>query len=366
MIGFLVTNRHRYTIDTFVDEWAPELQDSVRVLAYEHLLDDVQLPVGSYVFSDLERLSGRKLDAARRLYDGARRDERIRTYNDPWTSLTRYPLLRTLREKGINDFNVYRLTDTRQPERFPVFLREEHQHNGSLTPLLRDQAELDRAISQLYVRRRGLADLLMIEFCDTSDDRGMFRKYAAFLVGDEVIPKHLFFNTGWLVKHAHVVTDELVRQEMDYIHTNPHADELRKMFSAAGISFGRVDYGMVDGRVQVWEINTNPVLMTPRSHGDPARQARKVELRSSLAAAFVAMDVPELPGLDLQTVAPGPRVNVIKTWQGLKRRIGSHKGLRRVYTAARPDRSFFFKPLERFVGLVWKPIFNRLQKKQWR
>ena len=47
-------------------------------------------------------------------------------------------------------------------------------------------------------------------------------------------------------------------QHLDYVRTNPHADELRKLFGAANIEYGRIDYTIADGRIQVFEINTNP------------------------------------------------------------------------------------------------------------
>ena len=38
------------------------------------------------------------------------------------------------------------------------------------------------------------------------------------------------------------------------------------MFQIAGIDYGRIDYSMLDGEPQVWEINTNPTVLkiTPR------------------------------------------------------------------------------------------------------
>ena len=36
--------------------------------------------------------------------------------------------------------------------------------------------------------------------------------------------------------------------------------QLREIFDLAQIEYGRIDYGMLDGKVQCWEINTNPGL----------------------------------------------------------------------------------------------------------
>jgi hypothetical protein len=50
-----------------------------------------------------------------------------------------------------------------------------------------------------------------------------------------------------------------------------HVNELRKVFQLAGVDYGRIDYGVCHGRIQVWEINTNPVIIPRREKIDPRR-----------------------------------------------------------------------------------------------
>jgi hypothetical protein len=49
------------------------------------------------------------------------------------------------------------------------------------------------------------------------------------------------------------------------VATRPHDAGVRRIFEKANIEYGRIDYGVCrDGRIVVWEINTNPmVLMMP-------------------------------------------------------------------------------------------------------
>ncbi len=42
-----------------------------------------------------------------------------------------------------------------------------------------------------------------------------------------------------------------------YFKINPHEPELREIFRLAKIQYGRVDYSILNGTIQVWEINTN-------------------------------------------------------------------------------------------------------------
>ena len=51
-------------------------------------------------------------------------------------------------------------------------------------------------------------DLLGVEFCDTSDATGLFRKYSAFLVDGEVLPRHLLFSKSWHLKKPDIADAE--------------------------------------------------------------------------------------------------------------------------------------------------------------
>ena len=76
-----------------------------------------------------------------------------------------------------------------------------------------------------------------------------------------ILPRHLFFSRHWVVKDWSVLTDDLLREELEYLATNPHERQLREIFAAARIEYGRIDYSLRDGEMQVWEINTNPTLV---------------------------------------------------------------------------------------------------------
>lgn len=91
--------------------------------------------------------------------------------------MRRYELLRTLHERGLNKFNIYRLTEYRMPQRFPVFLRGENDHKGSRTPLLPTPEKLNGAINTIFMAGQSRENKVVTEFCDTSDAKGIFRKY---------------------------------------------------------------------------------------------------------------------------------------------------------------------------------------------
>lgn len=257
MIYLLVDKRHSYTVKDWLGTYDASQRGEIRVMPYQHVRDF--LTEGVYIFADIERLSGKTLERALWLYDKVTEAGCI-TLNHPSRSLKRYDLQKALN----NDFSVYRQQElqTIQP-RFPVFLRNENDHRGNTTPLLHNKAELDAA----YAEHPGS---LCIEYLNTADDEGIYRKYSALLIADRLIPRHVYFSSDWMIKLVDdagvTVDDRTTAMEFEYIKDNPHADTIRAIFKYANIDYGRIDYSLYQGRLQTWEINTNPCI----SPGDVA------------------------------------------------------------------------------------------------
>ena len=99
---------------------------------------------------------------------------------------------------------------------------------------------------------------------------------------------------GWFVKgRTRIVSKAIVDEEQRYVEENPHAEVLRERFALANVEYGRIDYGFVNGRLQVYEINTNPTIVGGRAGarktGDQRRPKRRL-LTSHLVEAFRDMD----------------------------------------------------------------------------
>jgi hypothetical protein len=213
--------------------------------------------------------------------------------------LPRFELLSRLHREGVNTFRVFPARTLNDDYRFPVFVRERNRHSGSQTGLLSTRLELARALLALRARGYRLRDLMIVEFCDTSRRDGLFRKYAAFKVGDRILACHAFLSTHWCLKAStSIATETVIRESITYVETNPHAGWLRRVFAIAGTDFGRVDYGVLDGVPQVWEINLNPTIgRQGGAHGEPLpphlrtlREEGREVFHSQLRAAFVALD----------------------------------------------------------------------------
>ena len=271
MIHFLTTRRHNYTIRKCLASRGAPLTEAVRPLCYGRLFLQNQYAPGTYIFSDLERLDATSLNRAAEIHRRMCSDQRFRVLNSPGDTLLRFDLLRDLSRHRVNAFGVYRLADHPTPKRFPVFIRGEDDHKGPLSPLLHNQQELNDWGTLFERQTGGRNGKLVVEFCDVSDSDGVFRKYAAFKIGDRILPRHLFFATDWCVKCWECLDDAYLAEEWEYLSNNPHHDELRRIFEIAKIDFGRIDYGVLNGQIQVWEINTNPMLPVDYGGGGPAR-----------------------------------------------------------------------------------------------
>jgi hypothetical protein len=296
VIHYLVTRGHdRYTMRRFVRSWAGALRDRIRILAYERL--PASAPPGLYVFSDLERLRPDERSAAAEAH-ARLAGPSFRVLNDPARALGRRELLLALHERGLNAFRAWRADEPLGAARFPVFVRAANAHEGSFTGLLRRPAEVGPAIRRALRRhwRFRREDLLVVEFLDTSDAHGTFRKYSAMRIGGTLVARHLLFGEHWLVKKPGRLDASRLREEQEFLDTFPHRAQVEAAFGIAGIEYGRIDYAVLDGRIQVWEINTNPVVIPHPRRVAASRLERNLRFAGQVIEALGSLDAACAPG----------------------------------------------------------------------
>ncbi|MFT3775891.1 MAG: hypothetical protein QM820_61895 [Minicystis sp.] len=290
MIYYVVTRRHRYTMAEYLESWGQALAPQVRVVPYGALPANRDLPAGTYVFSDLERLTPLQAPMVNALCDQLSRAPGTRILNHPARSLRRRGLLNRLHERGQNRFNAHPPAEPGAPWRYPVFVREENDHTGSLTGLIHDAPTLKQALLILTMEGFDPRDLLVVEFCDTADKGGIYRKYSAFRIGDRIVPRHVLFSKSWMLKDVDLLEPHQIAELKDYVRENPHEQEILALFDEANIEYGRIDYALLDGAIQVWEINTNP-LIARRPDAYPAFTHRFHEAFTiTFNEAFAALD----------------------------------------------------------------------------
>jgi hypothetical protein len=268
---------------------------------YEDLGPRVHVTTGPQVLAALDQLSEAQRHAVAWLWDEhARLAPSATRWNDPRVALTRFALLRRLAADGLNGFGVYGCGEIDAIRRFPVFVRGRHDHSGPRSRLLHTRGDVSKAIAALRVRGRRKDDLMIVEFADTTDADGWFRKYAAFRAGDRIIACHAFVAREWCVKSEQKQLDEAwIHEDRAFVRDNPHAAWLRRVFTAAGIDYGRADYGVVSGVPQLWEINLNPTIGRRPGQSKPVTLAPELQLlreetretfHAQLRDALVAID----------------------------------------------------------------------------
>jgi hypothetical protein len=292
----------RKMIDIYLAGWGEPLAGRICRLSYSEVLQARRLPVCTYIFADTDLLAPDEA-AWVAMVSTALQAAGCLVLNHPLRSLRRYELLRVLRERGVNTFDAYRATEARWPRRYPVFLRELDEHGGLLTPLLFSREELEAALAEQVKRGLSRDATLIVEFCETGDAQGIYRKYSAFVVGTRVVPAHIAFSKGWVTKGATELFDEdVLLEERRYVFDNPHEAALRDIFTLANISYGRIDYGLLDGALQVWEINTNPWVLYRRVD-HPARLPAISHCATHLHEAFHAIDARDEPSRSIPNPA---------------------------------------------------------------
>ncbi|MBY6046188.1 hypothetical protein [Vannielia litorea] len=277
---------------------------AVKLMAYETAARRRRLPAGSAIFTDFERMSPPWLEVAATL--------RARTLeaggpvlNDPARFLPRAALLRALQAEGINRFGCWLPALGERPERFPCFLRTGWAHRGVLGDLLQNAQEAEAALEAALKAGHTLSDLMFIEYAGLAREGGVFRKRAAYAVAGEVVPALTVSQRHWVAKSGEVGAASAAQYAADEaeMHAYPHVQTVRRVMALAGQQFGRVDFGLTEGGVAVFELNTNPYIRFGSGHPDPERvktqegvEARLMQSLHALAEQGRGAPAPDLAG----------------------------------------------------------------------
>lgn len=265
-----------------------------RVMPYERLFRARRLPRATFLFTDMDRLDFWDLEMAARMHRqlaaaGAR------VLNDPARFLPRHALLRAWRQAGINDFTAWRADERPPADAYPLFLRTESAHRGLLTDLLHGPGALEQALTDAVDQGIPWRELLIVQYRAEPLPEGIFRKLAVHRVGGTTVAAPCVHESNWNAKFGEqgAATPALYRDEQRIVTENPFGEPLRRAFEVAGIEYGRADFGLVAGRPQVYEINTNPAVRHPRS--DRLLPERRPAFRAFLQRyleALAAVDGP--------------------------------------------------------------------------
>ena len=285
MIHILSTRAHAYTHRKIT-----RLSEKVQLLSYEDALIAGRLQRGTYIFTDLDRLGYWDLELAADLYRQLGRAG-CRVLNDPARVLQRYALLNRLLSLGINDFAAWRADEGVLPDRFPVFLRTQSAHRGVLSELLHSPAEAEEALERAIGDAYPLRDLMFVEYRAQATD-GLFWKHTVFRLGDTFVAGPSVLDRNWVSKFGikGLASEEHFQHELDIVTDGRFIDQLRPAFEAANIDYGRADFTLADGRLAVYEINTNPDIKFTGRANSATRALTQQHIRTTFMQALETLD----------------------------------------------------------------------------
>jgi hypothetical protein len=291
VIYFVTPAAQAFAMHEYVSARGAALATRLRLVDYERFAEWTRIERGTYVLTALDQLSAGMLRLLQALVGQLEGSDGVRFLNHPSRTMQRFALLQTLARLGRNEFRAERVTRDYRALRFPVFLRSERDHGGPVSPVLHSSRDADAAVARALAQGFRLDDLLVVEFCDTADARGLVRKYGAFVVGDRVISKSLAVSRDWMIKRRGTEdAPEFIEEDVAYILGNPHREALADIFRLAGVGYGRMDYSVKDGRIQTWEINLAPTIGQgfgkSSAHLPEALQRRRATGREHFSLAF--------------------------------------------------------------------------------
>lgn len=355
MIHFLVPSAQDAGIKAYLEVFGARLRQDFRILPYEDLVNQKHFTPGTYVLSALDQLRPASAELVAEIHRQLVTVAGIRFLNHPEKTLQRFNLLAELHRTGMNEFRAVRAGGDYQDLRFPVFVRNERLHEGALSPLLHSEREIRQAIGRALVQGHKLRDLLLVEFCNTASDTGYYRKYAAFVVGQRIIPRSLNYGREWMLKHSQTeFTLPVVQEELEFVLQNPHEQLLRPIFQLAQVEYGRIDYSIKDGRVQTWEINLNPTI--GRGLRPPSRKLPPDvdEIRGQARRCF--FDRFEAAWREVLLPADGPPVAVRLDARLVKTAAASEVGQNRLLSLLRA----ILRPLKPLLEPLSSPFLRAL------
>ncbi|MBZ9859362.1 MULTISPECIES: hypothetical protein [unclassified Mesorhizobium] len=300
MIFYVCQRSHSYTQACLLLYYRTDLQRIFRLVGYDEIDLLLKLERGTIIWSDMDRLDPTEVANAGQVRDQIDRHRpEIAQLNHPRDSLRRYDLLRMLFDEGINNFRVSRPHPLPESLRYPVFLRDEVGAAYKPPRLLRSITDISSALAELQTLN--WASPMLVEFGSRPDADGYYRKYSAYRVGDNSYAQHCFASRDWFIKDpGRGLSGRHLDEHHLFVRTHPHSVELQKVFEMARISYGRIDYAIVEGRIQVFEINTNPTILSyPPTPFDTYDSSPYANMHAdALLTLPAALDVASDPRID--------------------------------------------------------------------
>ena len=267
MLAFIISEEHQYAVRDVLETRDHPLHGRIFILSYREFLSLPQLPRATYLFLDIERLTPERMVAVpKRIAQLEKAMPGIRVLNRPERIVDRMTIMRRLFDAGINGFRVLPVTTPPADLRYPVFLRGMQDHEGPRSDLIGNADQLARAVADLP-KPEGFA---ITEYIDARNAQGLHEKRSYMRIGDKLFPAARDVSRNWVCKGEYSNPEGVAQPDVElaFLTGTEDREALERAFEVTQIDYGRADYAVVDGRPQLFEINTNPWVEPPE--GVPA------------------------------------------------------------------------------------------------
>ena len=171
---------------------------------------------------------------------------------------------------------------------FPLLVRTPGYHTGQHFFRVTSMDELEAAIDALPGE-----ELLAMEYIDTSDCHGIFRKYRVMAVGGRLYPAHLAISDTWKVHYMHslTTTTNAFREEEQRFLEDPETAigapalrALEEISATMALDYAGIDFALdADGKVVCFEANATMVVALPGARAeDRERRAAAQEIHHAM------------------------------------------------------------------------------------
>jgi len=151
---------------------------------------------------------------------------------------------------------------------FPLLVRSPGYHTGDHFVKVDRAEDLDEAITELPGD-----DLLVIEFLDTCDAAGDFRKYRTIIVNGKLYPLHLAVSRAWKVHYfsaqmadsaEHRAEDAAFLTDMRAVLGARAFGALERIRDMLALDYGGIDFALSPaGDIIVFEANASMIVPSP-------------------------------------------------------------------------------------------------------
>lgn len=192
-----------------------------------------------------------------------------------------------------------------------------------MSGLLHTSEEVDAEVGAALASGIPERELMLVEYRAQPMRNAVFRKLGMFRIGGRLVPTLSAHQRDWHARFGElgVAGQEAYEDEYWLLTDNPHYDTLARAFEVGRIDYGRADFGEVDGRVEVYEINTNPFLLPVKKHPFAIRIEASNLFFTNLGEALREIDTPR--------GAPSVALAAARPWRQWPADIRAARSLRR-------------------------------------